>query len=102
MVVLSQLYLLFTLQLVIVAYLKVLFMKDCYYIWDIFALKVQIFWAKTGFETGLTQIFYQGLLRRFTIKILITALTEFFTFIFGKGHSPNRHYHFKVIRYSRL
>ena len=39
---------------------------------------------------SLRQIFYhQSLLKKFTIKILITAIKQFFTFTFGKSSSVN-------------
>ena len=42
-------------------------------------------------ETSVRQIFNQSLLKKFTIKILITAIHFFFTFTFGKSRSANRH-----------
>ena len=108
MVVLSNLHLLFDLDLVIMALLKVLFMKGLLLYLTYFCFKGANFSrAKSGFETfkrklRFRQIFYQSLLKKFTIKIHITAMKEFFTFTFGKGQSANRYYQFIIIRYSCL
>ena len=47
---------------------------------------------RSGFEAFnkkpfLRQTFYQGLLKKFTIKILTTAIKYFFVFTFGKNSS---------------
>ena len=109
MVVLSKLYLLFNLGLFIIAFLKVLFMKGplLYLIYFCFKgahfsrvkLKLDSKLLRESFVSD--NFFYQRLLKKFTIKIFITAIKEFFTFTFGKTHSANKH-RFMVIRYSRL
>ena len=52
-------------------------------------------------ESSVSDNFFSESPQKFTIKILVTAIKESFTFTFGKGQSANRH-QFIVIRYSRL
>ena len=107
MVVLSMLYLLFKLDLVIMAFL---FMKGlllylryfCFKGANFSRVKLKVVSKTFTRKLLLRQVFYHSLLKTFTIKILITAITEFFTFTFGKSRSVNRHYQFMVIRYFRL
>ena len=58
--------------------------------------------SKLSRESSISDKFVISLLKKFTIKILITAIKEFCTFTFGKGHSANGHYQFMVIRCSHL
>ena len=110
MVVLSKLHLLFNLDLVIMAFLKVLFMKGlllylryfCFKGADFLRVKLKVVSRLSRESSVPDKFFYQSLLKTFTIKILITVIKEFVTFAFGKGHSANRHFQFMVIRYSRL
>ena len=110
MVVLSKLFFLFNLDLIIMAFLKFLFMKGlllylryfCFKGANLSRVKLKVVSNLLREISVSDKFFYQSFLKKFTIKILITAIKEFLTFTFGKGHSANRHYQFTVIRYSRL
>ena len=105
MVVLSKFYLLFN----IMAFVKVLFMKGllshlryfCFEGANFSRVKLRVV-LKLLRESSVSDQFFISLLKKFTIKILITAIKYFFTFTFGKGQSANRHYQFMVSRCSRL
>ena len=102
-----MLYLLFNLDLVIMVFLLMkgllLYLRYFYFKGANFPrVKLRVV-SKLLRESSVSdKFFYQSLLKKFTIKILITAITEFFTFTFGKSPSANRHYQFMVIRYSCL
>ena len=105
----SKLHLLFNLELVIMAFLKVLFMKGLLLYLRYFCFKGANFSrvklkavSKLLTESSVSDKFFIRVSSKSVLLSLATAIKEFFTFTFGKGHSTNRHYQFMVIRYSSL
>ena len=102
MVVWSNLYLLFNLDLVIMAFLKVLLKKGlllylgyfCFKGANFSRVKLKVV-SKLLRESSVSDKFFT----RVSSKSLISKC---FTLTFGKGHPVNRHYQFMVSRYSRL
>ena len=110
-VVLSMFYLLFNLDLVIMAFLKVLSMKGLSLYLRYFQFKgasfsrvklkgvLKLLRESSDSDKSFIRVSAKSLLSKF---LAITATKEFFTFTFGKGNSANRHYQFILTRYSRL
>ena len=78
MVVLSRFYLLFNLDLVIMVFLKVIFIKGLLIYLRYYCFKGSI--LKLLRESSISDNFFASPIKKFTIKILISMIRECFTF----------------------
>ena len=100
---LSRFYLLFNFDLVIMAFLNVLFMKG------LLLYLIYFCFSGASFSRAELKVVLKHLRKSFGLEKIsespqkvITVIKEFFTFTVGKSRSGNIHYHFTVIRCSPL
>ena len=109
MVVLFKLYLLCNLVLVIMAFLKIIFMKRlllylkyfCFKGANFSRVKLKVV-SKLLRESSVSDKFLSESPQKVYCQSSYNSDKRIFTFTFGKGLSANRHYQFMVMRYSSL